>query len=68
MATAFITLEESGGDIIYEDSVGANSSVLKPVRPTTAQVFELPDDAMALQALAENLASNITVSLLNQAW
>jgi hypothetical protein len=68
LATAFITLEESGGDIIYEDSVGANSSVLKPVRPTTAEVFELPDDAMALQALAETLASNITVSLLNQAW
>lgn len=61
-ATASIKLEESGGDTIYENSVGANSSVLRPIST------QVPDDAMAMQALAENLASNITVSLLNQAW
>jgi len=61
-ATASIKFEEYGGDTIYEKSVGANSSVLRPIST------QVPDDAMALQALAENLASNITVSLLNQAW
>lgn len=60
--TASIQLDEANGQSIYKDSVSANSSVL---RPFSTQV---PDDEMALQALAESLASNISVSLLNQAW
>ena len=60
--SASIQLDEANGQRIYAESVSANSSVLRPF-PT-----QLPDDEMALQALAESLASNISVSLLNQAW
>jgi len=42
--------------------VNGNSSVLRPVST------RLPDEAMAMQALAESLAAEVSLSLLNQAW
>ena len=63
---AMIELKESNGQRIHNETVNADSSFLLP--PFTAQVAEVPNDTMALQALAESLAANISVSLLNQAW
>lgn len=60
--TARMELSDSKGINLYEDNVEADSSVLRRVST------HVPDDAMALQALAESLASKISLSLYNQAW
>ena len=60
--SAKIEFTDHKGNDLYRGQVGADSSVLRP------QSTQLPDDAMALQALAESLASKICFSLLNQAW
>ena len=62
-ASAHLQLITSIGDTnLHEDVVQADASVLRP------ESTRVPDDAMALQALAESLAANISLSLLNQAW
>ncbi len=60
--SASVELNDVRGNLLYQDRVGADSSVLRPVST------QVPDDAMALQALAESLAANVSLSLLNQAW
>ena len=70
-ATAKIDLLDEKGHTIFAQNVSGNSSVLRPVstvldeRPVSTH---LPDEAMAMQALAESLAAEVCLSLLNQAW
>lgn len=61
-AVAKIELLGITGQNVYEDRVKSDASVLR------RESIQVPDDAMALQALAEDLAANISLSLLNQAW
>ena len=71
-ATAKIELLDEGNNPLFVQNVNGNSSVLRPVsgnssvlRPVSTR---LPDEAMAMQALAESLAAEVSLSLLNQAW
>jgi hypothetical protein len=68
-AIAKIELLDEKGRTIFAENVSGNSSVLRPasthVRPVSTHV---PDEAMAMQALAESLAAEVCLSLLNQAW
>jgi hypothetical protein len=61
-ATAKIELLDEGNNPLFVQNVSGNSSVLRPVST------RLPDEAMAMQALAESLAAEVSLSLLNQAW
>jgi len=61
-ATAKIELLDEGNNPLFVQNVNGNSSVLRPVST------RLPDEAMAMQALAESLAAEVSLSLLNQAW
>jgi hypothetical protein len=61
-AIAKIELLDEKGQTIYAQNVSGNSSVLR--REST----RVPDEAMAMQALAESLAAEVCLSLLNQAW
>ena len=61
-ASAKIELLDEKGHPIFTQNVSGNSSVLRPVST------RLPDEAMAMQALAESLAAEVCLSLLNQAW
>ena len=61
-AVAKIELMRVSGQNFYEDRVKSDASVLR------RESIQVPDDAMALQALAEDLAAKISLSLLNQAW
>ena len=59
--SATVELNDVRGVSMHQENVRADSSVLR-------SISQVPDDSMALQALAERLASNISLSLLNQAW
>jgi hypothetical protein len=61
-ATAKMELLDVKGLTIFSQNVSGNSSVLR--REST----RVPDEAMAMQALAESLAAEVCLSLLNQAW
>ena len=61
-ATVKIELLDEKGHTVFVQNVSANSSVLR--REST----RVPDEAMAMQALAESLAAEVCLSLLNQAW
>jgi hypothetical protein len=61
-AIAKIELLDEKGRTIFAENVSGNSSVLR--REST----RVPDEAMAMQALAESLAAEVCLSLLNQAW
>jgi hypothetical protein len=61
-ATAKMELLDEKGLTIFSQNVSGNSSVLR--REST----RVPDEAMAMQALAESLAAEVCLSLLNQAW
>ena len=60
--SAFAELSKANGTSIYQTEVSADSSLLR-INSTN-----IPDDASALQALAESLAYDISVSVLNQSW
>ena len=59
--SATVELNDVRGVSMHQENVRADSSLLR-------SISQVPDDSMALQALAERLASNISLSLLNQAW
>jgi hypothetical protein len=61
-ATAKIDLLDEKRHTIFTQNASGNSSVLR--REST----RVPDEAMAMQALAESLAAEVSLSLLNQAW
>jgi len=61
-ASAKIELLDEKGHPIFTQNVSGNSSVLR--REST----RAPDEAMAMQALAESLAAEVCLSLLNQSW
>jgi hypothetical protein len=61
-AIAKIELLDEKGHTIFVQNVSGNSSVLRPAST------RVPDEAMAMQALAESLAAEVCLSLLNQAW
>jgi len=50
------------GNEVFQQKVSGNSSVLRKVST------RVPDEAMAMQALAESLAAEVVLSLLNQSW
>ena len=61
-AMANVELLDERGRRILIQKVSGNSSVLRPLST------QVPDEAMAMQALAESLAAEVYLSLLNQSW
>ena len=61
-AIAKIELLDDRGHTIFSQNVSGNSSVLR--REST----RVPDEGMAMQALAESLAAEVCLSLLIQTW
>ena len=59
---AQVQVRDLRDDVFKEIQVRANSSVHRP------DSNRLPEESSSLQALAEELASNIHLSLLNQSW
>jgi hypothetical protein len=68
-AIAKIELLDEKGRTVFAQNVSGNSSVLRPASTHVRSVStHVPDEAMAMQALAESLAAEVCLSLLNQAW
>ena len=68
-AIAKIELLDEKGRTVFAQDVSGNSSVLRPASTHVRSVStHVPDEAMAMQALAESLAAEVCLSLLNQAW
>jgi hypothetical protein len=68
-AIAKIELLDEKGRTVFAQNVSGNSSVLRPASTDVRSVStHVPDEAMAMQALAESLAAEVCLSLLNQAW
>lgn len=61
-ASATVEFIDSKGNGVFHQKVSGNSSVLRQVST------RVPDEAMAMQALAESLAAEVVLSLLNQSW
>jgi len=61
-ASATVELIDPMGNEVFHQKVSGNSSVLRQVST------RVPDEAMAMQALAESLATEVVFSLLNQSW
>ena len=60
--SAKIELRDKKDDIFMDKQVRANASVLRP------ESTGLPEESSSLHALAEELASKIHLSILNQSW
>ena len=60
--SAKIELRDQNGDIFLDKQVRANASVLR------SESTRLPEESSALHAIAEDLASEIHLSILNQSW
>ena len=60
--SAKIELRDQKDDIFMDKQVRANASVLRP------ESTGLPEESSSLHALAEELASKIHLSILNQSW
>jgi hypothetical protein len=60
--TARVQVRDQRDHVFKETQVRANASVHRP------ESTRLPEESSSLQSLAEELASNIHLSLLNQAW
>ena len=60
--SAKIELRDQNGDIFLEKQVSANASVLR------SESTRLPEESSSLHAIAEELASEIHLSILNQSW
>lgn len=61
-ASATVEFIDPKGNEAFQQKVSGNSSVLRKVST------RVPDEAMAMQALAESLAAEVVLSLLNQSW
>ena len=61
-ASATVEFIDPKGNEVFQQKVSGNSSVLRKVST------RVPDEAMAMQALAESLAAEVVLSLLNQSW
>ena len=62
--SAKIELRDQKDDIFMDKQVRANASVLRSESEST----RLPEESSSLHALAEELASKIHLSILNQSW
>jgi len=60
--SAKIELRDQNGDIFLDKQVRANASVLR------SESTRLPEESSSLHAMAEDLASEIHLSILNQSW
>lgn len=60
--SAKIELRDQHGDIFLDKQVRANASVLR------SESTRLPEESSSLHAIAEDLASEIHLSILNQSW
>ena len=60
--SAKIELRDQQGDIFLDKQVRANASVLR------SESTRLPEESSSLHAIAEDLASEIHLSILNQSW
>ena len=60
--SAKIELRDQNGDIFLDKQVRANASVLR------SESTRLPEESSSLHAMAEDLASEIHFSILNQSW
>jgi hypothetical protein len=60
--SAKIELRDQNGDIFLDKQVRANASVLR------SESTRLPEGSSPLHAIAEDLASEIHLSILNQSW
>jgi len=60
--SAKIELRDQNGDIFLDKQVRANASVLR------SESTRLPEGSSSLHAIAEDLASEIHLSILNQSW
>lgn len=60
--SAKIELRDQNGDIFLDKQVRANASVLR------SESTRLPEESSSLHAIAEELASEIQLSILNQSW
>jgi len=60
--SAKIELRDQNGDIFLDKQVRANASVLR------SESTRLPEESSSLHAMAEDLASEIQLSILNQSW
>ena len=60
--SAKIELRDQYGDIFLDKQVRANASVLR------SESTRLPEESSSLHAIAEDLASEIHLSILNQSW
>ena len=60
--SAKIELRDQNGDIFLDKQVRANASVLR------SESTRLPEEISSLHAIAEDLASEIHLSILNQSW
>jgi hypothetical protein len=60
--SAKIELRDQMDDIFLDKQVSANASVLR------SESTRLPEESSSLHALAEELASKIHLSILNQSW
>ena len=60
--SAKIELRDQNGDVFLDKQVRANASVLR------SESTRLPEGSSSLHAIAEDLASEIHLSILNQSW
>ena len=60
--SAKIELRDQHGDIFLDKQVRANASLLR------SESTRLPEESSSLHAIAEDLASEIHLSILNQSW